>query len=100
MKKTIAVIYGGYSSEVVIAKKSATTIFNNIDTSMYEPLMVEITEKNWFVHIRGGNTKIDKNDFSYHLEGKKHLFELAFITIHGTPGEDGKLQAYFGYDWS
>lgn len=95
MKKSIAVIYGGYSSEVVIAKKSAATIFKNIDTSLYEPIMVEITEQQWLVHIRGGQTKINKNDFSYHVDGKDHYFDIAFITIHGTPGEDGKLQAYF-----
>ena len=95
MKKSIAVIFGGYSSEVVIAKKSATTIFNHIDKSLYEPYMVEITEKQWLVHIRGGQTTINKENFSYHLENKEHAFDLAFITIHGTPGEDGKLQAYF-----
>jgi D-alanine-D-alanine ligase len=95
MKKSIAIIYGGYSSEVVIAKKSAATIFKNIDTSIYEPFMVEITEQHWLVHIRGGQTKIDKNDFSYTDENIKYQFDLAFITIHGTPGEDGKLQAYF-----
>ena len=95
MKKTIAVIYGGYSSEVVIAKQSANTIINHIDRDLYEPLMVEITEEQWVVHIRGGKAKLNKNDFSYHLEGKDNYFDLAFITIHGTPGEDGKLQAYF-----
>lgn len=95
MRKTIAVIYGGYSGEVEIAKKSAITIFDNIDTELYEPYMVEITEQNWLVHIRGGHKKLNRNDFSYHLEGQDHRFDLAYITIHGTPGEDGKLQAYF-----
>ena len=95
MKKSIAIIYGGYSSEVVIAKKSATTIYKNVDENLYEPFMVEITEKQWLVHIRGGHAKINKDDFSYQLEGGTHHFDLAFITIHGTPGEDGKLQAYF-----
>ncbi len=95
MKKTIAIIFGGYSSEVVIAEKSATTIFNHIDKNLYEPFLVEITEEQWVVHIRGGKAKLNKNNFTYHLEGKDHSFDLAFITIHGTPGEDGKLQAYF-----
>jgi len=95
MKKKIAVIYGGYSSEVIIAKQSANTIFNHIDNTIYEPVLVDISEKNWNVSVRGGQTKIDKNDFSYQLDGQKQNFDLAFITIHGTPGEDGKLQAYF-----
>lgn len=95
MKKSIAVIFGGYSSEVVIAKKSATTIFDNIDTTLYDPYLVEITKHQWTVHIRGGQAKISKEDFTYELENAKHHFDLAFITIHGTPGEDGKLQAYF-----
>ncbi|MFK8037748.1 MAG: D-alanine--D-alanine ligase [Crocinitomicaceae bacterium] len=95
MKKSVAIISGGYSSEIIIAKKSAATIFENIDSELYEPYLVEITEQQWIVHIRGGQAKISKDDFTYELEGSKFHFDLAFITIHGTPGEDGKLQAYF-----
>lgn len=95
MKKSIAIIFGGYSSEVIIAKKSATTIFDSINTTLYDPFLVEITEQQWTVHIRGGKAKISKDDFTYELENTKHGFDLVFITIHGTPGEDGKLQAYF-----
>ncbi|MFD1551854.1 D-alanine--D-alanine ligase [Putridiphycobacter roseus] len=95
MKKRIAVIFGGYSSEAIIAKKSAKTIFDNIDTDLYDPYLVEVTRDHWQVHIRGGVVKLDRSDFTYHLEDKTQRFDLAFITIHGTPGEDGKLQAYF-----
>ena len=95
MKKKIAVIYGGYSSEVVISEKSAATIYANINTELFEPILVEITEKSWHAHIRGGVTPIDKNKFTYVLNNEEHHFDIAFITIHGTPGEDGKLQAYF-----
>ena len=95
MKKKVAVIYGGYSSEFEISKKSASTIYSNIDSELYEPFLVEITEKVWYVHIRGGVAPIDKNKFTYLLNDLEHSFDLAFITIHGTPGEDGKLQAYF-----
>ena len=95
MKKRIAIIYGGYSSEFEISEKSATTIYNSIDTNLFEPFMVEITEKNWQVHIRGGVTAIDRNNFTYLLNDKINYFDNALITIHGTPGEDGKLQAYF-----
>ena len=95
MKKKVAVIYGGYSSEFEISKKSASTIYSNIDSELYEPFLVEITEKSWYVHIRGGVAPIDKNKFTYLLNDKEHSFDVVFITIHGTPGEDGKLQAYF-----
>lgn len=95
MKKKIAIIYGGYSSESDISKKSAGTIYSNIDTDKFEPYLVEINPTSWFVHIRGGVAPIDKNKFTYVLNGEDHHFDAAFITIHGTPGEDGKLQAYF-----
>lgn len=95
MKKKIAVIYGGYSSEFDISKKSTDTIYSNLDTELFEPYLVEISAKSWFVHIRGGVAPIDKNKFTYLLNDKVHSFDLAFISIHGTPGEDGKLQAYF-----
>lgn len=95
MKKKVAVIYGGYSSEFDISKKSAGTIYNNLDTELYEPYLVEISKKSWYVHIRGGVAPIDKNKFTYLLNDQEHSFDLAFITIHGTPGEDGKMQAYF-----
>jgi D-alanine-D-alanine ligase len=95
MRKKIAVIYGGYSSEFDISKKSADTIYSNLDTEIYEPYLVEISTKSWYVHIRGGVAPIDKNKFTYLLNDKVHHFDLAFISIHGTPGEDGKLQAYF-----
>jgi len=95
MKKKVAVIYGGYSNEFEISKKSASTIYSQIDSELYEPFLVEITEKSWYVHIRGGVAPIDKNKFTYLLNDKEHSFDVAFITIHGTPGEDGKLQSYF-----
>ncbi len=95
MKKKIAVIYGGYSSEVIISEKSATTIYENINTELFEPILVEITTKSWHAHIRGGVAPLDKNKFTYILNKEEQHFDLALITIHGTPGEDGKLQAYF-----
>lgn len=95
MKKKIAIIYGGYSSEFIISEKSAATIYANIDSDLYEPILVEITKKSWHAHIRGGVAPIDKNKFTYLLNKEENSFDLAFITIHGTPGEDGKLQSYF-----
>lgn len=95
MKNTIAIIYGGYSSESAISKKSAQTIFENIDTTLFIPKLVEINQTAWSVITNNSKLPIDKNDFSYSVNGKTNKFDIAFITIHGTPGEDGKLPAYF-----
>jgi D-alanine-D-alanine ligase len=95
MKIKIAVIYGGYSSESKISQKSAGVIFEHIDREIYQPFLVEITDKSWHVHHNGGVFTIDKNKFTFIMDDRVNAFDLAFITIHGTPGEDGKLQAYF-----
>lgn len=91
MKKIIAIIEGGYSHEKVISLKSAETVFSNIDTSKYTPIKVRIDEAGWFAFYEGEKIAIDRTDFSF----KNVKFDFAFIVIHGTPGEDGKLQAYF-----
>ena len=95
MKKRVAVIYGGYSSESKISQKSAGTIFEEMDRELFHPYMVEITENSWHVHDKGGVYPLDKNKFTFIVDEKVQSFDVAFITIHGTPGEDGKLQAYF-----
>lgn len=95
MKKKVAVVYGGYSSESKISQKSGGVIYEHIDHSLFEPFLVEITENSWHVHINGGVSPIDKNKFTFLENDEIVSFDLAFITIHGTPGEDGKLQAYF-----
>lgn len=91
----IAVIYGGFSSEVIISERSANTIVKHIPSEQFESIKVKIEEAGWFAEVDGKKLPIDKNDFSYTIEGIKFLFDKAFITIHGTPGEDGKLQGYF-----
>ncbi|MGE0561865.1 MAG: D-alanine--D-alanine ligase [Flavobacteriales bacterium] len=95
MKKTIAVLEGGYSHEKVISLKSAETVFQHIDKEKYIPIKIRIDEEGWFAFINNDKVEVNRNDFSVFHEGKKITFELAFIVIHGTPGEDGKLQAYF-----
>ena len=95
MKKSVAVIYGGYSSEFEISKKSADTIYSNIDTNLFNPFLVEVTRGDWIVEIEGQNCSINKNNFTYVLNEREIKFDVAFIAIHGTPGEDGKLQSYF-----
>lgn len=91
----VAVVYGGFSSEVIISERSANTIMKYIPSDKYESVKVKVEEAGWFAEVEGKRLPIDKNDFSYTLEGIKYLFDKAFITIHGTPGEDGRLQGYF-----
>ena len=92
--KKVAVIEGGYSKEKAISIKSAKTVFDNLDRNKFDPINVLIDEKEWTAYDDDGRYSIDKNDFSYIKSGFKHNFEYAFIVIHGTPGEDGKLQGY------
>jgi D-alanine-D-alanine ligase len=93
--KKVAVIEGGYSKEKAISIKSAKTVFDNLDRTKFDPIRVSIDENEWTAYDADGRYAIDKNDFSFIKNGSKHNFEHAFIVIHGTPGEDGKLQGYF-----
>jgi D-alanine-D-alanine ligase len=95
MIKNIAVLEGGYSHEKVISLRSAETVFQHIDREKYHPTKVRIDEEGWFAFVDGYKVEVNRNDFSIVHNGNKITFELAFIVIHGTPGEDGKLQAYF-----
>jgi D-alanine-D-alanine ligase len=96
MKRVIAFVTGGYSGEAEVSYKSAVNIEAGIDSERYEYYRIDITPDSWF-HLTGEGTKIpvDKNDFSIEIKGKKIKFEAVLIGIHGTPGEDGKLQGYF-----
>jgi D-alanine-D-alanine ligase len=98
MKKNIAIITGGDSSEVVISLKSAGQVRQHIDREKYEPYLVYIREDDW--HVKTGpddrvEIPVNKNNFSFILDGREICFDYAFIAMHGPPGEDGKLQAYF-----
>ena len=92
--KKVAVIEGGYSSEKAISIKSAQTVFDNLDRTKFAPTRVLIDENEWAAYDDEGRYPIDKNDFSFVKNNLKVQFEYAFIVIHGTPGEDGKLQGY------
>ncbi|HRZ96738.1 MAG TPA: D-alanine--D-alanine ligase [Paludibacter sp.] len=96
MKKNIAIIAGGDSSEVVVSLKSAAGLYSFMDKERYNLFIVTIVGKQWQVE-QSENEKIaiDKNDFSFTRNGGKTLFDFAYITIHGTPGENGILQGYF-----
>jgi D-alanine-D-alanine ligase len=96
MKKKIALVTGGFSGEAVISYKSATTIYNHLDKDKFEVCKIDINPNGWFYEDASGNkTEVNKNDFSITSGGKKIKFDAVFIGMHGTPGEDGKLQGYF-----
>jgi D-alanine-D-alanine ligase len=95
-KPSIAFVTGGYSSESVISYKSAITIENNVDKDLFDVYRIDITPEKWFhVAVDGKEIIVDKNDFSLTINGIKIRFDAVLIGIHGTPGEDGKLQGYF-----
>ncbi|MBC7507591.1 MAG: D-alanine--D-alanine ligase [Ferruginibacter sp.] len=96
MKKSIALITGGYSGEAVISYKSAASMMKNIDTQKWNCYTIDISPSAWFYTTPGGEKiDIDKNDFSLTINENKITFDAVLVGLHGTPGEDGKLQGYF-----
>ena len=95
MKKNIAVVTGGYSGEAVISLQSADQVMKHLDADKYNCYKVILTKDKWVLEKDGKEFPIDKNDFSATVGGKKIKFECVFMALHGTPGEDGKLQGYF-----
>lgn len=92
----IAVIAGGDSSEFIVSVKSGANVIKAVDTEKFNPWLIQMQGKNWEVFEDDKKiADIDKNDFSFTKNGEKITFDFAYITIHGTPGEDGILQAYF-----
>lgn len=95
-KPNVAVVAGGDSSEFVVSVKSGKNVFNAIDKEKFEPWLVQMREEEWIVLKNEEKiANIDKSDFSFVYKNKKIKFDFAYITIHGTPGEDGILQGYF-----
>lgn len=94
--KKIALVTGGYSGEAVISYKSAATIQNNIDTTKWDCYLIDIHPDGWFYKTKTGDKiPVDKNDFSINVGGEHIKFEAVLVGLHGSPGEDGKLQGYF-----
>lgn len=91
----VAVVMGGYSDESVISLRSGQLILNNLDPSKYNSFEVHILPNDWSVVIEGEKFPINKADFSFTKEGVTTIFDVAINTVHGTPGEDGHLQAYW-----
>ncbi|MEW7279453.1 D-alanine--D-alanine ligase [Aquimarina sp. 2201CG1-2-11] len=96
MQKNIAILMGGYSSEFDISIQSGNVVYKHLDRDLYHPYRIHITKNGWYyVDDHDQKFSIDKNDFSLTLNGSKIRFDAAFNIVHGTPGEDGLLQAYF-----
>ena len=95
MKRSIAIIAGGDSSELPVSLRSAQGLYSFMDKERYQLFIVEMEGRRWEVHLPDGSvTPVDKNDFSFMMNGEKKTFDFAYITIHGTPGENGLLQGY------
>lgn len=95
MQKNIAIIMGGYSSEVEISLKSGEVVFESLDTSKYHPYRVHILKDKWVLVQNGEEYPILKDDFSADVNGDKITFDCVFNAIHGDPGENGVILAYF-----
>jgi len=96
MKKNIAIVAGGNSSEVVVSLDSVAGLYSFMDKERYNLFIITIVGPVWQVELSDDEKiTIDKNDFSFTKNGVKTLFDFAYITIHGTPGENGILQGYF-----
>ena len=95
-KRTIAIVCGGDSSEHDVSLRSAQGLYSFFDKERYNVFIVDMKGLDWHVELPDGTTaKIDRNDFSFQENGQKKMFDYAYITIHGTPGENGRLQGYF-----
>lgn len=93
-KKNIALLAGGYSGEFVISLKTAENIEKNLPADKYNIYKIVINKEGWFYSTGTDRIPVDKNDFSISLNGEKIRFDAAFIAMHGTPGEDGRIQGY------
>ena len=95
MQKNIAIVMGGYSSEAEISLKSGDVVYNSLDANKYALYKVYIFKDRWFVKLDTQEYKIDKDDFSFVKKDIKVNFDCVFNAIHGNPGENGALVAYF-----
>lgn len=96
LKRTIAIVCGGDSSEHDVSLRSAQGLYSFFDKEKYDLYIVDIKGQDWHVNLPNGDiAPIDRNDFSFRYNGKTIIVDYAYITIHGTPGENGLLQGYF-----
>ena len=96
LKRNIAIVCGGDSSEHDVSLRSAQGLYSFFDKERYNVYIVDVKGMDWHVNLHDGTTApIDRNDFSFQEDGKLVMFDYAYITIHGTPGENGIMQGYF-----
>jgi len=96
IKRTIAIVCGGDSSEHDVSMRSAQGLYSFFDKERYDVYIVDVKGQDWHVDFQNGTTApIDRNDFSFEKDGKAVVFDYAYITIHGQPGENGPMQGYF-----
>ena len=96
MKKKVALVTGGLSGEAQISYKSAITVNSNLDRNKFEVYQIDINPSGWwYTPENGAPQKVNRDDFSITDSGSKINFDVVLLCIHGTPGEDGKLQGYF-----
>ncbi|MFD1165644.1 D-alanine--D-alanine ligase [Sphingobacterium daejeonense] len=96
MKTKVALITGGYTGEAEISYKSSAFVYSQIDKEKYDVFLIDITPQSWeYIDQDNQKHEIDRQDFSLNINNEKIHFDVAFIILHGTPGEDGRLQGYF-----
>lgn len=97
LKRNIAIVCGGDYSEHDVSMRSAQGLYSFFDKERYNVYVVDVKGNDWHVEFEDGTVApIDRNDFSFIGEdGKAVVFDYAYITIHGTPGENGIMQGYF-----
>jgi D-alanine-D-alanine ligase len=96
MKKKVALVTGGLSGEAQISYKSAVTVNGNLDRNKFDVFQIDINQSGWwYTPENGAPQKVNRDDFSITDGGNKINFDVVLLCIHGTPGEDGKLQGYF-----
>ena len=95
MKKNIALVMGGYSGEHDISIASGNQVYTQLDHTKYDVYKIIVEREGWYWEHEGEHSPVDRNDFTVTDRGRKIHFDLAFIIIHGNPGENGVLQGYF-----
>ncbi len=90
--RNIAVLAGGYTSERQISLNSGMQILNSLDAKLYNSYLVEVNTDGLFCILQGEKCRVNLTDFSVVIEGKTTKFDYAYIALHGSPGEDGKIQ--------
>lgn len=91
----VAVVAGGYSDEYIVSLKSCELVYQSLNPEKYNRTRVRILKEGWYAEIEGEKFPIDQKDFSFEKEGVQHTFDCVVNIIHGTPGEDGFMQAYW-----